>query len=74
MVDRDKKVRAFICGIAWQHELGETDVRLYPTKETLLKSEKKHFLCDQDCGIVEVEVKFVRWARKQKLGRVKKKK
>jgi|APFre7841882654_1041346.scaffolds.fasta_scaffold71377_3 hypothetical protein len=66
-MDKGRKVKAFMCGIAWQHELGETDVRLYPSAKVMLSGPKGHVFCAKECGIVEVEVKFVRWVREQNL-------
>ena len=60
---KNKKFKAFMCGIAWQSEMGETDVTIYPTEKYLEQRED----CHKGCGIVEVEVKFVRWVKPQRL-------
>ena len=49
-----------MCGIAFQHELGETDVKLYPTA----KEMKKRHVGSEECGIAEVEIRFKRWVKK----------
>lgn len=49
-----------MCGISWQHELGETDVRVFETPSALEKFHKP-----MDCGIVECEVTLKRWVKKQ---------
>jgi len=54
-----------MCGIAWQHELGEADVKLYPSKKAIIKGGCGRF---SECGIIEVEVKFKRWVKKQDNG------
>jgi hypothetical protein len=62
--DETKKVkRAFVCGVAWQHELGETDIKLHPSLESLWREHK----CTDKCGVVEVEVRLVRWVKPQSL-------
>ena len=55
--------KAYMCGVAWQHEIGNTDVTIWPSKESLERNNK----CSDECGIVEVEVKLKRWVKKQKL-------
>ena len=62
-----KTVKCYMDGIDWQHHL-EADIsgtRLFPSEKSLLKE----MTCIEDggCGIVEVEVKFVRWVRPQDL-------
>lgn len=57
-----RKVKGFVCEIAWDHELGEDNqgTTIYPSVETL----KRHHAIWEECGIVEVEVTFVRVACK----------
>ena len=55
-----KSKKGFMCGIAFQHELGETDVKLYPTA----KEMKKRHVGSEECGIAEVEIRFKRWVKK----------
>lgn len=59
---KSKSKTAYMCGIAWQHEIGETDVEVFPTRKLC---EGMH--ADDECGIVEVKVTFVRWVKNQKL-------
>jgi hypothetical protein len=54
--------KAYCCGIAWQHEMGETNTILYSTA----KQCKQRCNCTNDCGIVEVEIRLKRWVVKQK--------
>lgn len=42
----------YICGVDWQHELGETLVRVYASECHL----KKETTCWKECGIVEITV------------------
>lgn len=62
---KTKKTKtAFMCGIALQHEVGETAVLLYPSPKAL---KKDHSCCDDECGIAEVEVRLKRWVRKPRV-------
>ena len=63
MTDVTKR-RGFVCGVAWQHELGLTDVKIYPTADACKAGAK----CSKDCGIVEVEIALARWVVRQDLG------
>lgn len=46
--------KLFLCGIAFQHELGETDeIDIYNSLEDC----KKGHSCWKECGIVAIEVK-----------------
>lgn len=49
-----KTVKAYMCQIDWECELGEAHpcTALYPSVETLKEQRK----CVQGCGIVEVEI------------------
>lgn len=52
-----RKVKGFMCQIAWDHELGKADqVEIYST----VKQLKDAHPCWKDCGVVEVEVSFVK--------------
>lgn len=59
--------KVYVCGIDWQHEIGEEmakpDVVVYPSVESL----KKHRTCWQECGIVEIEMKVTKWVEPQNL-------
>ncbi len=64
--EKRKRVRCFMDGIAWQHHL-EADpdgAKLYPS-ESALVSGSGHSL--DECGIVEVEVRLLRWVKPQDL-------
>jgi hypothetical protein len=56
-------IKVYTCGIAFQYELGLTDVTVYPT----IESCRQAFSCTDECGMVELEVKIIRWVEKQKL-------
>jgi hypothetical protein len=60
MANEDSVVRCFMDGTAWVFELeGDADgTELYPSKEAAIA---KHRNCYDECGIAEVEVRFVRW-------------
>ncbi len=66
-VEKQKRVQCFMDGIDWQHHL-DGDAKgtpLFPS-EGALRREKK---CLPDgCGVVEVEVRLVRWVEEQDLG------
>lgn len=54
----NKVKRGFLCGTMWAHELGETDVTVYPTRKSLLNARE----CARPgsmypCRIVEVEIR-----------------
>ncbi len=57
-----KTKKIYVCGVDWQHEIGEaSDVIMYPSVESL----KKHRTCWEECGIVELEVKLTKWVEPQ---------
>lgn len=66
---KPKKVSKFVyvCGVDWQHEIGEEmakpDVVVYPSVESL----KKHRTCWKECGIVELEITVSKWVEPQDL-------
>ena len=45
-------MKIYMCGIAWECELGETDVKVYSSEKCL----KEDHDCWEECGIVEVEI------------------
>lgn len=57
--------KVYVCGVDWQHEIGEEmakpDVVVYPSVESL----KKHVSCWEECGIVELELKVIKWVEPQ---------
>jgi hypothetical protein len=61
--DPEEKI-AYMCGVAWQHELGHAlgGNKLYPSVEDLKESSK----CTDQCGVVEVNVELVKWVQPQK--------
>lgn len=55
------KKTGYMCGIAFMDELGNTDVKVYPSAAQLKKSHVHVF---NECGIAVVEIKFKRWVKK----------
>jgi hypothetical protein len=57
------EIIGYMDGVDWQHELGNAagGNRVYGSVEDL----KKHSKCWPQCGIVEVEVRLVRWVADQ---------
>ena len=62
-----KYKKIYVCGVEYQHELGETSVVAYTSAQSL----KKHKKCWKGCGIVELKVHARRWVEKQDLSKVK---
>ncbi len=64
---KERVLKLYVCGVDWQHELGEEmakpDVVMYPSVASL----KKHRTCWKECGIVELSVKLNRWVSAQDL-------
>lgn len=58
-------ITVYMCGVDFQHEFGETDVKTFASAEQL-KAQTK---CWESCGIVKVdlEVKNVEWILEQDL-------
>ena len=47
-------MKKYLCGVAWQYELGETDeIGIYDSVDKLKKDNN----CWKECGIVEVDAK-----------------
>lgn len=57
---KTKKKSVYICDVAWDHEIGETDVTVFPPNS--LKPFKKH----STCGVVEVEMTLKKVVKKGK--------
>jgi len=57
------KKTGYICGIAWQHEAGETDIKVYESIEHLKEKEE----CWGECGIVEISLEEVKWVVPQNI-------
>jgi hypothetical protein len=56
---------AYMDGVDFQEERGRPSEgsRLYATPEAVLAASP----CSRECGVVEVEVRLVRWATEQRL-------
>jgi hypothetical protein len=63
-MSKNETIIVYTCGVAFQHEIGETDVRFYESEEQL----KKKRTCWKECGIVKVEVKLIEWLEPQTIG------
>lgn len=63
----DETFKCFMDGLDWQHHIGAdiSGVRLYPSVEDLKAGSR--CVVDGGCGVVEIEVKFVRWVEPQDL-------
>ena len=63
LVKKEKIVSVYMCGVNWQHEIGEAmdGNMFYPSVETL-KSNRR---CWKSCGIVEVKVSLAKWVEPQ---------
>jgi hypothetical protein len=61
-----ERFTAYMDGIDFQSERGQPcgGNSVYATPEAVLEHRK----CSGECGVVEVEVKLVRWVREQNLG------
>lgn len=63
MAKKERKLKLYVCGTDWYHELGEEmavpDVVVYPSAKSL----KKHRTCWEEDGIVELEVKLSKWVK-----------
>ena len=62
-----KRVRCFMDGIDWQEHLegDASGTKLFPSQQSLERSTN-HSL--EECGIVEVALRLVRWVKQQDLG------
>ena len=62
--EKQKKIRCFMDGVDWQYPLdGDSKgTKMFP-HELDLVAGKNHDL--EECGIVEVEVKLIRWVKPQ---------
>lgn len=54
--------RAFMCGTAWKHDM-KRKAGGVPIYKTIHDFEDSH-ACSEECGLVEVEVRMVRWVKK----------
>lgn len=60
----NKELIGYMCGVSWQHEVGGTKVRVYPSASSCEHHEK----CTHECGIVEIKLSFVKWVKDQNIG------
>jgi hypothetical protein len=60
-----KPRKAYLCGTAWDHDMLEArdGVRIYPSVQDLAREKN----CIKECGVFEVEVRYVRTIRKPTL-------
>lgn len=58
-----RKVRGFMDGTDWSYEIGSASDgnKVYPSVRAI---KRECDPCIGECGIVEVEVRFVRWVKK----------
>jgi hypothetical protein len=65
--ETDIRHRCFMDGIDWQHHLSgdACGTELFPCEESL--REKKTCITTGGCGVVEVEVRLIRWVEPQNL-------
>lgn len=56
---KPKMVVGFMCGVDWQHELGEAcgGNVVYPSIANL----RHHRECAHECGVVKVSVELIEW-------------
>lgn len=54
-----------MCAIDWQHELGE--VPDYTKVYSTIEDHKRQHKCWASCGIVEVEVKLIKYVEEQNI-------
>lgn len=55
----------YMCGIGWQHEVGETNVDVFPPDLEHMKKLTKHDL--EECGVARVEMRFIEWVVPQNI-------
>lgn len=63
-----KTVRAYINGIAWQHEMTRDNPGQIEIYNTIMDA-KRHDAFFKESGIVEVEIKFKKWVIQQRIGK-----
>lgn len=66
-VEEARRVKGFMDGLDWQYHLGvdPKGAIVYPSEDALVDGAK-HDLAE--CGIVEVEIRLIRWVRHQTTG------
>lgn len=60
---RNKAKIVYIDGVDWQHEVGETDSTIWPSKSSILK----YTPCAEECGVVKCELRLLGWVHPQNL-------
>jgi hypothetical protein len=63
--ERERRAKLYTCGVQFQHEMAEA--RGPQVFYNSIKDLKESGQCWKDCGIVEVNITFSRWARVQSL-------
>ena len=65
---RDKPRYGYMCGVDYQHELGEAmgGCLIYPS----IKDLKRDINCWNECGIIKVKVKLVEWIEVQDFSKI----
>jgi hypothetical protein len=60
---KTRKIKVYTCGVDYQYELGEAcdGNRVFASVEDL----KLHNKCWKQCGIVELEIKLIKWIEPQ---------
>ena len=68
MDSNNRNLKFYICGITYQHELGECPVKVYNSPEDLLKDTKIAGAHDH-CGVVEITINEsnIKWIREQNI-------
>ena len=66
-MSEDKPIRCFMDGIDWEHHLDSDyhGTKLFPSEKSLREGRK--CVNTGGCGVVEVEVRLVRWTEEQNL-------
>lgn len=60
---KKRKIYGYLCGVDFQHEAGESSD--YPLLYNSPEALKKDRVCWEQCGIVQVELKLVKWVELQ---------
>jgi hypothetical protein len=53
----------FVDAVDWAHEVGETDVTVWPSLNSILN----HTPCAKKCGVYKCEIKILEWVYPQDL-------
>jgi hypothetical protein len=60
---KDEVKTIYIDGVDWQNEIGEIDVTVWPSKESILERTP----CAMSCGVMQCEIRAVEWVYPQSL-------